>query len=213
VTLSNDTLESNTASYGGGLCVGTGGASVTLSNDTLESNTAGGTGDGGGLCVLNSSHPTVVTLSNDTLESNTAGDGGGLYVSAQTYQQTTVVTLANDTVECNRASNNGGGGGLCVYGGTVNLTNDTVESNTAVDDGGGLYVGSQAGYVGPIVTLTNDTVESNTASTYGGGIYIVSGVTVYIDSFTVANTINNTDKSGLNGPTANIDGTYILQNS
>jgi hypothetical protein len=35
---------------------------------------------------------------------------------------------------------------------------------------------------------------------------------VYIDTSTVNNTINNADSSGLNGPTANIDGTYILQN-
>jgi hypothetical protein len=66
-------------------------------------------------------------------------------------------------------------------------------------------------------------VQSNTASTgsqfgsrnlpgAGGGIDIASGTTVYIDSFTVANTINNTDISGLNGRTANIDGMYILQN-
>ena len=41
-------------------------------------------------------------------------------------------------------------------------------------------------------------------------MYIVPGATVYLDSFTVANTINNTDNSGLNGPTANIDGTYTL---
>jgi hypothetical protein len=35
---------------------------------------------------------------------------------------------------------------------------------------------------------------------------------VYTDSFTVANTLNNTDSSGTNGSPANIDGTYILQN-
>jgi hypothetical protein len=46
----------------------------------------------------------------------------------------------------------------------------------------------------------------------GGGIYIESGATVYIDSFTVAHTINNTDSFGLNSSTANIDGTYILRN-
>jgi hypothetical protein len=33
-----------------------------------------------------------------------------------------------------------------------------------------------------------------------------------MDSFTVANMINNTDSSGLNGSTANIDGAYILKN-
>jgi hypothetical protein len=32
-----------------------------------------------------------------------------------------------------------------------------------------------------------------------------------MDMFTVANTINNTDNSGTNGSTANIDGTAILK--
>ena len=71
---------------------------------------------------------------------------------------------------------------------------------------GGLYV------AGGTVTLTKGTVESNFVNGgYGGGLFIAKGATVYLDSFTVANTINNTDSSGLNGPTANIDGTYILR--
>ena len=76
------------------------------------------------------------------------------------------------------------------------------------------------------VTLCNDSVQSNSAlgGTYnpggqgfGGGIYIVSGATVYIDAANVDNkdpTVvnNNTDSSGLNGSTANIDGLYTLKN-
>jgi predicted outer membrane repeat protein len=208
VSLSNDTIKSNYAEFnGGGLYVvgsGTyGNATVTLSNDTVESNKATG---GGGLFVVSSGTygNATVTLSYDTVESNTAynskgGAGGGLYVSGGSN-----VTLANDTVESNSAAY-GYGGGLYVYQSTVSLSNDTVESNSAMSWGGGLYV-----YQGA-VTLTNDTVESNSAKSAGGGIYIKSG-TVYLDSFTVANTINNTDESGLNGSTANIDGTYILQN-
>ena len=96
------------------------------------------------------------------------------------------------------------GGALYVGGGTVTLANDTLESNVATY-GGALYV------AGGTVTLTNDTVESNYAEFYAGGISIVSRATVYLDSFTVANTINNTDSTGMNGSTANIDGTYILQ--
>ena len=69
------------------------------------------------------------------------------------------------------------------------------------------------------VTLTSCTVQGNSASDSpvgsgttgeGGGIYLYPGATVYLDSFTVANTINNTDESGLNGSTANIDGMYLL---
>jgi hypothetical protein len=52
---------------------------------------------------------------------------------------------------------------------------------------------------------------------FGGGIYIVSGATVYIDTSSVDSTdptvvTNNTDSSGLNGSTANIDGLYTLKN-
>jgi len=203
VSLSNDTIESNSAFLGGGLFVNgsTAPATVTLSYDTVESNNATevkGFSAGGALYVDGAN----VTLSNDTLESNKAGDGGGLYVTGGSN-----VTLANDAVESNTTT--GDGGGLFVNGGSnVTLSNDTLESNRA-QIGGGLYV------VNSTVTLSNDTVESNSASIYGGGIYHLFGSSrkVYLDSFTVANTINNTDNySGLNGITANIDGPYILQN-
>ena len=61
--------------------------------------------------------------------------------------------------------------------------------------------------------LVNDTVESNStaAKGFGGGIYIMSALaTLDLDSFTLAHTINNKDRSGLNGSTANIDGSYTL---
>jgi hypothetical protein len=74
------------------------------------------------------------------------------------------------------------------------------------------------------VTLCSDTVEYNTATglTYpnqgfGGGIFIAAGATVLIDLAAVdpldpTVVTNNTDSSGTNGSTANINGTYILQN-
>jgi hypothetical protein len=78
-----------------------------------------------------------------------------------------------------------------VASGTLTLCNDSVQNNTA-----------QPGFGG----------YPNTGTGAGGGLLIASGATVHIDSFTVANTINNTDSSGTNGSTANIDGTYILKN-
>jgi len=120
---------------------------------------------------------------------------------------------------------------LFVAGGIVTLSGDTIANNGAWGDvagtldardgtgfGGGLYV------AGGSATLCNDTVESNTASSFagrdpfgfGGGIYIASGATVYIDTAAVDSVdptvvSNNTDSSGTNGSTANIDGTYILK--
>jgi hypothetical protein len=80
--------------------------------------------------------------------------------------------------------------------------------------GGGLYAAA-----GAAVTMCGDTVQSNAAAGgtgthngkgYGGGLFIAKYATLYLDSFTLANTINNTDSSG-SGKTANIDGSYILQ--
>ena len=68
------------------------------------------------------------------------------------------------------------------------------------------------------MSLCNDTVTSNSVGGYlsgggeGGGLYIAGKATVYLDSFTVTNTLNNRDNSGTNGSTANIDGSYTLRN-
>jgi hypothetical protein len=70
---------------------------------------------------------------------------------------------------------------------------------------------------GGTVTLCGDTVQANSATGLGGGLYIASGATVYIDTAAVDPVdptviTNNTDQTGTNGSTANIDGTYIPHN-
>jgi hypothetical protein len=238
LSLSNDTVNSNTAPWGGGLYVSANGpaSTVTLTGVTVDSNKATGKNPtysplGGGLFVGGG----TVTLSSCTVEFNAAAQapgaiegleavGGGLYMNGGT------VNLSGSLVEYNSATGgpNGNaiaagatGGGIAVWGGTVTFSGDVIENNTATGGnaiGAGLFVGNGT------VTLCNDMVEFNTATGgiggngqgFGGGMYITPGsapgFAVYIDSFTVANTINNTDGSGLNGPTANIDGTYILKN-
>jgi hypothetical protein len=127
------------------------------------------------------------------------------------------------------------GAGLYVAGGSVTLSDDIVEHNEAFGGsnstsgaplqfqdayGGGIYA------AGGSVTLCGDTVEYNTAKGsinmptghgYGGGIYIAPAATVSIDLAKVdavdpTVVTNNTDDSGTNGSTANIDGMYIVQN-
>ena len=130
----------------------------------------GGVSFGAGVFVAGG----MVTVANCTLNSNTtssiagavSGYGGALFAAGGT------VALTNDTVESNTATY---GGGLCLAAGTVTLTNCTVQSNTATY-GGGLYIGT--------VTIPN---ASDT------GVFTVSGATVDMDPYTVANTINNTD--------------------
>jgi hypothetical protein len=178
------------AALGGGLYVASG--AVILSADTVDSNVAnGGVANGGpaggltfgaalggGLYVASG----TVTLSADTVGSNVASDGGGLFVAGGT------VTLSRVTVDSNRASV---GGGLFVAGGTVTLSGDTVDSNVALYAyyGGGLFV------EGGSVCLTNSTVEYN----QWGGVYIATNAQVCLDSFTVANIINNLGFSNISG--------------
>jgi len=169
-------------------------ATATLNGCTLSGNYGR---------AIDNSGSAALKLSNSTLSNNSSRNyGGGIYVSGGT------VTVSGCTLTANVAGSAGGsiysGGGIYVSGGTVTVSSCTLTGNSAPNAGGGIYVG------GGTVTLTNDTMTSNTATNYGGGLYITSGATVSLDAFTVADILNNTDSSGLNGPTANIDGSYTL---
>jgi hypothetical protein len=194
---------------------------------------SGGSGWGGGLYVAGgTANLTGITVSHNSAlggQGAPSGNayGGGLYVDPAT------VTLSSDTVSDNQATANANptisssagnsyGGGLYVNGGTVTLSGDTVNGNFAgglsglqlsfqaslYSDGGGLYVAAGT------VTLSNDTVENNVAigtiGAIGAGLDIASHAKVYIDAFTVSNTIGNTsyDSSSPGGRIDNIDGPY-----
>jgi hypothetical protein len=168
---------------GGGIYSG---GALTLAGTTVKNNQAlGGNGlDGYGEAGCNGLGGGVfvaggtATLTNDTLSSNTAlGGQGGRGANPD---------IAN--VYPGGAGGNGFGGALEVSGGTVSLTSSTVSRNTAIGGAGG--EGLPYGTPG---------------AGEGGGVYIASGATVYLDSFTVKNTKNNTASID-----PNIDGTYIL---
>jgi predicted outer membrane repeat protein len=163
-------------------------------------------------CTLSGNHfyaidnfgSATLTVRNSTLSNNSSPvDGGGIYVNGGT------VTVTGCTLTGNVAGAAGGstssGGAIYVRTGNVTISGCILTGNYAPNAGGAIYVG------GGTVTLTNDKVAGNSTTGYGGGLYISPGTIVYLDSFTVANIIDNTDSSGLNGPTANIDGLYTLQ--
>jgi hypothetical protein len=214
LTLENSTVIENNRALGG-----TGGAgyayALTIQGQGYISGIGGtgGNGSGGGLYVAGG----TVDITNSTLSSNAAQGGtAGLTDEIPTWLQST--------------GGDGSGGGLTIAAGTVNLTGAFVTNNTA--QGGGVHYGFDPNTVvepgggfggglcvaGGTANLSSDSVESNwaqdglgfipgiglfTGGGAGGGIGIASGATVYIDGFTVNNTIDN-------GPD-DIDGTYILQ--
>jgi hypothetical protein len=157
---------------GGGLYVNAG--TVTLNGGTASSNQAkGGTGgsagtdggnwgdgghaSGGGLYVYGG----TVGVSNVTIDSNQAlaGNGPALAVPALNAAETGF-TGGNGGV-----GGNATGGGIFVYGGTVQLSSDTIGSNQVVGGnggGGGPYTNGGAG-------------NFNGGDAAGGGLYVAFG--------------------------------------
>jgi hypothetical protein len=185
LVLSQVTVQGNTAyglpGAGGGIWSN---GSLTVENSTIAGNLANLDWNepafGGGIYIAGgTANITGSTFASNAAEGS-AAYGGAVYVAAGT------VTLSGDSLGMQSATggvgvpgnsaegwgslpgDNGYGGALYVAGGSVTLTNDYVQGNTAFDNQG-------TGYVGP----------------NGGGIFKASGATVYLDSFTVNNTTNN----------------------
>jgi hypothetical protein len=215
LVLDEVTVASNYAAAGGGIW-----SSGTL---TIRSGT-----------LIGGNHASG---SFEVSQSGRGGDGfgGGIWSSGTLTIEAGTLVQYNWAVGGNGVSKarggDGFGGGLYIAGGTANLTDATVNNNTAVGGdgagkgdsytarggdgyGGGLYAAAGS------ATLRGDSVQFNTASGglgrwgygtgYGGGLFIANKAALYLDASTLANTVNNTDSSGTNGITANIDGSYTI---
>ncbi len=93
------------------------------------------------------------------------------------------------------------GGGIALYGGSLNLVNSEVSGNNASVIGGGIYLGTSG-----TVTLISGKISQNTAVVGGGGLYNMSG------SFVQAGgTIENNSAASGGGVYVNLpDAVYIL---
>jgi hypothetical protein len=151
-TLSACRVFSNAASYGGGLALWDGPA--TLRANRVTSNTAAS--DGGGLYLSDSD----ATLISNSVTANIAVSlGGGLSLWDSD------ATLISNRVASNTA---GSGGGLFLVSSAAALSANGVMSNTA-SSGGGLYLDGDSD-----ATLTNTVVADNRASATGSGLYIAA---------------------------------------
>jgi hypothetical protein len=152
LTLTNSTVSSNSADYGGGIFNHYG--TLTLTNSTVWGNSAD---DGGGGIY---DFWGTLTLTNSTVWDNSADYGGGI------FNDYGVLTLASSTVSDNSANYGGGIGnrlGDMVGMRTVTLTN-TIVANSAsggncggpiIDGGFNLDSGSSCGFTTANHSLSN----------------------------------------------------------
>jgi predicted outer membrane repeat protein len=225
-------IDNNTAANGGGIYNDTTNdstATVTLTNASVNGNTATGKGGGiyndGGSSTGAKTNTATVSLTNTSVNNNKATNGGGIYndgasgVDAGWYapnQNLATVTLTNASVNSNTATANGGGifndGGSGLNSGpnvaTVALSGTSVKGNKAAN-GGGIYndggTGGFSQYWGTPslvpgdtvkVTLSNSDVTSNTATANGGGIYNDGGTDSYGNGDTATVTFANAPHKG-----------------
>ncbi|OWK36574.1 beta strand repeat-containing protein [Fimbriiglobus ruber] len=186
VNVLNSTFTDNSAADTGAAIANTG-STVTISDSTIDSNTAAskaGTGgyfqSGGSSTIIESSFtnnvggegaglfvtggPTSLATSyianNKSTNAGGPDNGGGLTVAGGQ------VTIQNSTVSGNTANNYGAG--VDFESGTLTIQNSTIATNTADadntggGDGGGVFVAS-----GLTVDLSSDIIAKNTVGTTG----------------------------------------------
>ena len=171
-TLTDVTIDSNTAGlWGGGIF---GGGSWTLTDVTISNNSAlldgGAIRAGGG----------AWTLTNVVIDSNTAGEnGGGIWNGTGSW------TLTNTTISNNRASGNFIGGGIHSDSGAWTIRDSTISGNSAFEGGGIDHRGPGGAW-----TIRNSTISGNDADNSGGdggGIFASDGNWSVINSTVVDN--------------------------
>ena len=151
---SSTDIYDNDATYGGGVFLY--GATLDAGSATIRDNDAD---DGGGVFMTDSSN----SLSNATVSGNTADYGAGLL--SEDYNGQTV-----DSVDF--SSNVGSyGGGIYVYGGSMDLSNSTLDGNTA-DYGGGILL-IQSGDLS--IDTCTITTNGATGGGNGGGLLLYAG--------------------------------------
>ena len=180
LSVSTSTIESNTASSGGGIWNKSG--SVTVSSSVVNGNTA--SSYGGGLMS-----ETTATIQDSTVANNTAYLGGGLFNGGSG-----TMTVTGSTISGN--STGDGGGGISNYG-VLTVSSSSISNNSSVTWGGGIHTKGTFTMIGSTVS-GNQTVQNNSA---GGGIGVTGGTGTIADSTIAGNS------SVYGGGIANKDGT------
>jgi hypothetical protein len=205
--------------------------SATVTNNIIENNTST---SGGGIFVYTANcyyGDTQVDISDNIIRNNDAefadgdtesGSGGGVYVTAQALtlecgtlpnEGSPQVTIENNVIENNTAEIAGGG----VYAftnttspafpATVTVTNNTIDGNLAGivgaagagGTGGGIFV-TTFGYYTEDIVLSDNDIRVNTATGSGGGL------TAQIDSLVLGDHSVTVNDNVLTGNTAEADG-------
>lgn len=191
LTITNSTIQNNTAASTGGAFV-SGGGDITVTNSTISGNT---TSNSGGVAFINGG---TILIDNVVFDQNIGNNGGGVFrIDSGT------VDIFDSTFTGN-GSSGANGTALQINGGTVTVRRSVFENNTVNDrpvientgtltlervamvNNSGIQVSSSSG-----VTMENVTIGDNTMAAVIGSVYIFGGATANIYNSTIVNSSQN----------------------
>ncbi len=185
-TIVNCIIHLNGASAGGGVSVSN--ASATFIDCTIRDNIAVG-GDGGGILTTGTGALTLtrcVFIQNSARESNPGfGRGAGVFNAAgSTLSVTNCVFDSNNALAVSQL-HAPAGGGIANFSGSATVRNSTFIRNTA-SAGGGIYSAAPMAIVNCVLTGNRAVDHAQDPAAEGGGVFGAPGVSLAIDSSTIA---------------------------
>jgi hypothetical protein len=196
-TITNSRISGNMTAGAGAGIRHVSGQLLSINFSTVAGNIISGTtesGLGGGIASQNS----PLNISNSTISGNKGYFGGGILV--QNAGLSASLNLTASLVAGNTAVSDGGG--IFVFGATLNSLNSTFTANLAgAGTGGGLTMQNTSSNTA-VVTFTNSTIALNRSASNGGGVTQISG------NLTMKNTLVAGNTATTN---ADVQGTFTSQ--
>ena len=213
-TMAGSTIDSNTASYGGAVCID-GAGSYTMSGGSITANTASGNGSGVYAKGTDADTIATFTMSGGSISGHGTADEPksvvGNAVRIAEYSTFNMTGTADISSNYSKTTGNGvrvdENGSFIMSGGTIQnnhttgtgsgvevkgsfaMSAGTITENTAGGSAGGVIIRDTGTF-----SMTGGTIEENTADTNGGGLYIqVSSNNV---ALTGGNIVGNTAING-----------------
>jgi hypothetical protein len=170
LTLSNCTINTNSAFRNGGGVHNAGAATLTLNSCVITGNVTGN--DGGGICNDGTGGAAIMSITDCTVSNNSGFHGAGICNDAR-MKGATLLQISNTTLSNNSAGDDAGAIlNIATTKGTATLSNCTISGNSAQSYGGG--INNVAGLT------TSDSTFSGNSANFGGSIAIGNLGTVSI---------------------------------
>jgi hypothetical protein len=216
LTLSEDSIENGSTTFGSGAGISNDGGNLTLAHSLVAFNGSSQTNDSGGIQNFGpnpiTNGPGNLTVMDSTITNNISAQGGGIFSwcggtsgSCSASGQLNSVTVDNSTI----AHNDGGtrskvGGGLLTSAGAIELESSIVAFNTVDTPSAGAASNCGTGGSGTIISFFHHNMETGSDCGFNATGDLQNANPIFT-STTPQNNGGNTDTLGLSPTSPAVD--------